>query len=283
MREQSAIIDQAARLREIALGSYNVQAAAMPYRICVTSGKGGVGKSTVALNLAIALASFGQKVLLVDADSNLGNLDVLLGIAPRYRLGHILHGKIDIEDALVNPFPNLKILPGSSGDLDYPEMTAIVQQRFLQDLFSLEEHFDLLFIDTSAGLSRETITYALESDETVVVTSIEPTSVMDSYAVIKTITISRPDERISVLMNAAQVPAQADETVQKLRMAVDHFLKRDIGYLGSIPFDVDMKNAVLAQEPVLKRYPASAASLSLRSAAQTIINQSLISDVGRQQ
>ena len=163
--------------------------------------------------------------------------------------------KVDIEDALVSPYPNLKILPGSSGDVDYPEMTTIVQQRFLQDLFSLEEHFDILLIDTSAGLSRETVTYSLESDEAIVVTSIEPTSVMDSYAVIKTISISRPDERISVLMNAAQIPNQADETVQKLRMAVDHFLKRDIGYLGSIPFDANMRNAVLAQEPVMKRYP----------------------------
>ncbi len=283
MREQTVIVDQATRLREIALGSYKVQTATMPHRISVTSGKGGVGKSTVALNLAIALCNFGQKVLLVDADSNLGNLDVLMGIAPRYRLGHVLHGKVDIEDALVSPYPNMKILPGSSGDVDYPEMTAIVQRRFLQDLFSLEEHFDILLIDTSAGLSKETVMYSLESDEAIVVTSVEPTSVMDSYAVIKTISISRPDERISVLMNAAQIPNQADETVQKLRMAVDHFLKRDIGYLGSIPFDVNMRNAVLAQEPVMKKFPASAASLSLRAAAQTIINQSLIPELGKHQ
>lgn len=180
MREQTVIVDQATRLREIALGTYAVQTATMPYRISVTSGKGGVGKSTVALNLAIALCNYGQKVLLVDADSNLGNLDVLLGIAPRYRLGHVLHGKVDIEDALVSRYANLKILPGSSGDVDYPEMTTIVQQRFLQDLFSIEEHFDVLLIDTSAGLSKETVTYSLESDEAIVVTSIEPTSVMDS-------------------------------------------------------------------------------------------------------
>ncbi len=283
MREQTAIVDQATRLREIALQNYTVQTATMPYRIAVTSGKGGVGKSTVALNLAIALCNFGQKVLLVDADANLGNLDVLLGIAPRYRLGHVLHGKVDIEDALVSSYPGLKILPGSSGDVDYPEMTTLVQQRFLQDLFSLEEHFDILLIDTSAGLSRETVTYSLESDEAIIVTSIEPTSVMDSYAVIKTISISRPSERISVLINAAQVPSDADETVQKLKMAVDHFLKRDIGYLGSIPFDVNMRNAVQAQEPVMKRFPTSAASLSLRVAAQTIINQSLIPVLGEHQ
>jgi flagellar biosynthesis protein FlhG len=107
--------------------------------------------------------------------------------------------------------------------------------------------------------------------------------VMDSYAVIKTISISRPAEKVSVLMNAAQVPSQADETVQKLKMAVDHFLKRDIGYLGSIPYDPNMRNAVLAQEPVMKRYPSSAASLSLRAAAQTIINRSLISELGTHQ
>ncbi|HTX18032.1 MAG TPA: MinD/ParA family protein [Bacteroidota bacterium] len=281
MRDSTAIMDQASRLRQIALEQVDVQAATMPYRITVTSGKGGVGKSTVALNLAIALSDAGQKVLLVDADSNLGNIDVLLGIAPRYRLGHILHGRIDIEDALVSPFGNLKILPGSSGDSDYPEMTNIVQERFLQDLFSLEEHFDFLLIDTSAGLSRETMTYALEVDEAIIVTSIEPTSVMDSYAVIKTITIARPEERISILMNAAQAPSQADETVQKLRMAVDHFLKRDIGYLGAIPFDPDMRNAVLAQEPVLKRYPSGAASLSLKSVAQNIIQQSLLQESGK--
>jgi len=283
MHEQTLIVDQATRLREIAIESYTVQTATMPYRIAVTSGKGGVGKSTVALNLAIGLCDIGQKVLLVDADSNLGNLDVLLGIAPRHRLGQVLHGRVDIEDALVSPYENLKILPGSSGDTDYPEMTTIVQDRFLQNLFSLEEHFDFLLIDTSAGLSRETIKYSLESDEAIVVTSIEPTSVMDSYAVIKTISISRPTERISVLMNASQVPSQADETVQKLRMAVDHFLKRDIGYLGSIPYDANMRHAVLAQEPVMKRYPTSAASLSLRAVAQTVIRQSLILELGKSQ
>ena len=276
MRDNTIIFDQATRLREIALGQYDVQTATMPYRITVTSGKGGVGKSTVALNLAIALSDAGLKILLVDADSNLGNIDVLLGIAPKHRLGHVLHGRVDIEDALVSPFDNLKVLPGSSGESDYPEMTTIVQERFLQDLFSLEEHFDILLFDTSAGLSRETVTYTLEADEAIVVTSIEPTSVMDSYAVIKTITISRPEERLSVLMNAAQVPSQADETMQKLRMAVDHFLKRDVVYLGSIPFDPNMRNAVLAQEPMVKRYPASAASLSLKSMAQTIIHESLI-------
>lgn len=277
MHDSSDIVDQATRLREIALRSCII--ATKPYCITITSGKGGVGKSTVALNVAITLCDLGKKVLLVDADSNLGNLDVLLGIAPQHRLGHVLRGKIEIDDALVNAYPNLKILPGSSGDVEYPEVTVLVQQRFLEDLFSLEEHFDFILIDTSAGLSKEIVTYSLESDETIVVTSVEPTSVMDAYAVIKTITISRPDHRISVLVNAAQFPMHAEETVQKLRMAVDHFLKRDINYLGSVPFDKKMRDAVLAQEAVVQKFPASASSLSLRAAAHKIINQSFMSEV----
>ena len=278
MREQTLEVDQASRLREIALRSAGRETAFRPYCMTVTSGKGGVGKSTVALNLALALCELGRKVLLVDADSNLGNLDVLIGIAPAHRLGDVLRGRIDIEDALVDPYPNLKLLPGSSGDVEYPEMTAIVQQRFLEDLFALEEKFDVIIIDTSAGLSKEVVSYSLESDETIVVTSVEPTSVMDSYAVIKTITISKPEHRISVLMNAVQIPAQADDTVKKLRLAVDHFLKREIDYLGSVPFDKNMRIAVLAQEPVLTKYPASAVSLTLKSAAREVLSQLLVSD-----
>lgn len=277
MHNSPVIEDQATRLREITLRSYG--AATTPYRIAVTSGKGGVGKSTVALNIAISLCNFGKKVLLVDADSNLGNLDILLGIAPQHRLGHLLRGELSIEDALVSPYPNLKVLPGSSGDGDYPEMTVHVQQRFLEDLFSLEEQFNFIFIDTSAGLSRGVVAYLLDSDETIVVTSIEPTSVMDAYAVIKTITISDPHHRISVLVNAAQFPSQADETVRKLRMAVEHFLRREINYLGAVPFDNKMRDAVVAQEAVVQKFPSSSSSLSLRAAAQKIINQSIISEV----
>jgi flagellar biosynthesis protein FlhG len=221
----------------------------------------------------VTLSAVGKRVLVVDADANLANLDIMVGVAPQYRLGHVLRGERDIEDVLVTASPNLKLFPGSSADTAYPEMGVTMQQRLMNGIRELEERFDYVIIDTAAGLSTQVIRYSTEADESIVVTSTEPTSIMDAYATIKLILAVKQTQKISVVVNGAHSPSEADEAMVKLQMAVRHFLHREIEYLCSIPFDKNVQRAVIAHQPVSKMFPTSASSLSFRQAVQRILVQ----------
>jgi flagellar biosynthesis protein FlhG len=273
--------DQASRMRDLASRTRRRRQGSAPLLLTVTSGKGGVGKSTIALNLALAFAGSGVKVLLVDADANLAGLDILLGVAPRFRFGDVLRGEREIEEVLIGAGPGLKVLPGSSGDVDYPLLTAERQAQVLEDLRTLEERFDVVIIDTAAGLTREVVTFATEADRVLVVTTPEPTAVVDAYAMVKVVTVSRPDAEVEMLINAARLPREAEETAHKLRLAVAHFLKREIRCAGVIPYDPAVRAAVLEQKPLMVSAPHSAAALSVQAVARAFAGQHLMSTEGR--
>ena len=274
MLETHTMNDQATRLRQMTAERHLPPPTAYPYVITITSGKGGVGKSTIALNLSLTLCALGKTVLLVDTDTNLGNLDVLLGIAPKFRLGHVVRGERDIEDVLVSPLPGLRLLPGSSGDVEYPPLSAEAQSSLMRDLKSLEDRSDYIIIDTAAGLTPEVIGYAVRADEIVVVTTPEPTAVLDAYAMIKVIHRTKPDISIKVVMNAVRVPAEADDAAAKLAVAVDRFLKRSFTYLGTIPYDQHVVTSISRQRAVVQEFPVSSASLSMKAMAQRFLQQS---------
>ena len=265
--------DQASRLRQIAAERCTRSPRVYPRVITITSGKGGVGKSTLALNLSLMLCRLDKRVLLVDADRNLGNLDVLLGIAPEFRLGHVLRGEKRIEDVLVSPFPGLHLLPGNSGDIDYPPFRAERQSALVADLKSTEQQVDDIIIDTSAGLSPDVVGFAVHADEVVIVTTPEPTAVMDAYAMIKIVHVTRPDLPIKVVMNGVRVLSDADEAAAKLAVATERFLKASFIYLGTIPYDEHMVTCVTLQRAVVQEYPASCASLSVGTIAQSFLHQ----------
>ena len=272
--------DQAERMRQIA---ELYRRPARPHVLTVTSGKGGAGKSTVALNLALTFCDLGRRVILLDADANLGGLDVMLKLSPRYRLGDVLRENVDLEEALVSPREGLKILAGNSGDVDYPLMTGNVQERLMDEILGLRERYDVLMIDTAAGLTPEVIQYAEPADETLIVTTTEPTAILDAYAMMKVLWAARADATVNLIVNAVREPADADETVNRLRIAVDHFLGRSFGYPGFVPFDSCVHKAIVQQEPVITRFPRSAASLSIkaigRSMADDFANVSLMKAV----
>ncbi len=267
------MLDQATRLREIAEKYCERPAAVRPHILAVTSGKGGVGKSTVALNLAFRLAEMGSRTLLFDADENLGNIDVMAGISPARRLGHVLRGECDIETALESPMQNLFILAGSSGEMGYQRMTIEKRRELVNDFEDLEQQFDHIVIDTAAGIGEDVVSCAVQSHEAIIVTQSEPTAVMDAYAVIKMISLTDSLVPLNLIVNAARTPAEADDTATKLRQVVQHFLHRQLTYIGSIPYDTNVSKAVVHQQPVVTEFPVSAAALSLRLIAERIYEQ----------
>jgi len=265
--------DQAARLREIARkGSGNGSDTTPPVILTVTSGKGGVGKSTVALNLAITMCDFGKNVFLFDADANLANLDVMLGISPDNRLGNVLRGELPIAQAVTFPYNRLTFLAGSSGDARYPHIDGSIQEYILDQITISNEQLDYIVLDTSAGLNKEIVNYSLSSDESIIVTTPEPTSVMDAYAMIKIISMAKPDHRFKMIINSAKSENEADETADKLQMVVSHFLNIQTDYIGTIPYDELVVKAISRQDILVKKYPRARASIAIRKIARKIID-----------
>lgn len=270
MHNQSFAVDQAATLRSMALRRTPRATVRSSRLVLVTSGKGGVGKSTIAANAAIALARTGQKVLLVDGDPNLGNLDVLLGVAPKFRLGHVLRGDVDLEDASVTLLPGLTLLAGSSGDVNYPLFHPEVHERFLDGLIRSEAAFDVVILDSGAGITEQIIHTALRADQVLVISTIEPTAVLDAYALIKIMLTGNPSIRVGVAMNMVRVPGLADEAAAKLRLAIRHFLHAEIEYTGFVPYDEAMQRSVIRQEPLMSIGARSAAALAVSRLAISV-------------
>ncbi len=261
--------DQASRMRDLALQARLSGPSIRPRLTAVTSGKGGVGKSTLSLNLAIKLCDAGRQVLLVDADTNLGSLDVMLGIAPRFRLGHFLRGEMELADVLLTAQPGLRLLPASSGDLHHPAMDAGAQSRLLAELLLSGD--DDIVLDTGAGMQTEVMEYCRRADDILVVAGPEPTSVMDAYAMMKTIWSIKADAEIRLVLNNVRSPREADETGGKLAMAVQHFLHRELRILGSVPADQAVGKAIIQQQPLVRAFPRSAAALSLQALASQLL------------
>jgi flagellar biosynthesis protein FlhG len=272
--------DQATRLREIA-ERYCERPATRPYTITVTSGKGGVGKSTIALNLAVRFAQLGNATMLLDADDNLGTLDVMAGVSPTRRLGDVLRGDADVDDALVSPMRDLFILAGNSGDSNVPRLNVTNQRTLLDTLSDLDAPCEYLIIDTAAGIGDDVVGFAVRSHETIVVTIPEPTAVMDAYAMIKMMTRADAAAPIRIIVNAAHSPAEADDTAAKLQLAVKTFLHRHVPYLGWIARDANVSHAIRRQSPVVKEFPLTKASLALQLIAERLLMQTSAARVRR--
>lgn len=267
------MLDQATRLREIADRYCGPPPAAGPHIISIVSGKGGAGKSTVALNLGEMFAARGVNTLLLDADENIGNLDVLTGVAPKYRLGSIFSGEQDIDNVIVPLKRNLALLPADSGNTDYHPMTIEQQRELLGMLSELEPRFDVVVVDTAAGIGNTVIGFAVRSHEALVVTTPEPTSVMDAYALVKLITAADRMVPVKLVVNGARTSEEAEETARKLQLAVRHFLQRHVHYLGFIPHDLHVVKAVARQNPVVQEFPFSSAARSFSALAETLLDQ----------
>jgi flagellar biosynthesis protein FlhG len=238
--------------------------------ITVTSGKGGVGKTNMVANLAIALRKLGNEVLVFDADLGLSNIDVLLNLAPSYNIEHVLSGQKSLKEVLVEGPHGIKILPASSGAQEITELDEMQRLRLMEAFDSYDGQIDVLLVDTGAGISANVAFFCIASQEIIVVTSPEPTSLTDAYALIKVLFTRYQEKDFRVLVNGARDEAEAVEVFRKLSGVTEKFLDISLDYLGSIPLDESIPRAVRRQRAFSDVYPGSVASVKLAEIASRL-------------
>jgi flagellar biosynthesis protein FlhG len=238
--------------------------------IAVTSGKGGVGKTNVVANLAFALTILRKKVLVVDADLGLANLDILLGLTPKYTIEHLFQGSKSLQDIVIEGPGGMHIVPASSGVQQLTELSAEQKLAFLAEVDSLEDPVDVMLIDTGAGISTNVLYFALAAQEIIVVTCPEPTAIADAYALMKVLACEHDHRKFQLLVNSAATSQEAEMVFQKLNRATQQFLDFSIDLLGWIPYDVYVQKAVRQQKAVIASYPNAQASHAFLRLAMAI-------------
>lgn len=238
--------------------------------IAITSGKGGVGKTNIVANLGYALTQMNKKVLIFDADLGLGNLDVLLGLAPKHNISHVAMGMMNISDIAVTGPGNMKILPASSGIESLTRLSDQQKVRLLSSLENMLDSVDIFLIDTGAGISSNVMYFNSNADEIMVVVSPEPTSITDAYALMKVLHLHYSQTYFKLIVNFAQTAKKADELYRQLRMVTDKFLDITLEYTGYVLADEEVKKGIRLQKMVSEVCPNSEASRCFAALAKKI-------------
>jgi flagellar biosynthesis protein FlhG len=240
--------------------------------IAVTSGKGGVGKSNLVVNVGIALARQGRQVLLIDADLGLGNLDILLGLHPSCTIHDVLAHRKSLSEVLVEGPEGIKILPASSGIPEMAELDSRQKLFLLHELDTFSPDLDVVLIDTGAGISRNVLFFNIAAQEILVVANHEPTSLTDAYALIKVLATQHGERHFRLVVNGIADPAEGRAVYRTLLNVTDRFLGQEISldFLGAIPHDEALGRAVLRQQAVLQLYPKARVSRWITQLAQRL-------------
>ena len=230
--------------------------------IAVTSGKGGVGKSNVVVNLGLALARRGLQVLLIDADLGLANLDILLGLTPQFTIQDLLALRKTMSEVMAQGPEGIKILPASSGIPELAELDEHQKMFLLDELDAYSESLDVVLIDTGAGISRNVMFFNIAATERIVVVNNEPTSITDAYALMKVLVTKYGETRFKLLVNGLAKPRDGDQVYRALLRVMERFLGQEISleYLGVIPHDEAIPKAVVKQQAALSLFPQSRVS-----------------------
>lgn len=245
-----------------------------PRVISVSSGKGGVGKTNVVANLAFAFTQMGKKVLVLDADLGLANINVLLGLVPRYTIEHLLKKEKGIFDILIKGPGGMFILPASSGVLELVELNEGQKIFLLSEMDILAEAVDFLLIDTSSGISSNVLYFNLAAEESIIIATPEPTSITNAYALLKILFLKYKKNTFMILINSAQDEKEAKEVYKKIISMTDRFSGCvSIDYLGFIPFDEKIPLAVKNQRPVLELFPEASSSQSFKQISQILLDK----------
>ena len=248
--------------------SHQFSADKAPRVIALTSGKGGVGKTNVTVNLGIGLAKLGSRVILFDADLGLANVEVVLGLAPRYTLYDFLYRGKTLRDILLPGPNNIKIISGGSGLLELANLNNQDIIRLRDAVKEFQNDVDYVLVDTGAGLNKNVLAFVAAAQEVVVVVTPEPTSVTDAYGLIKVLAKFNTHSEVKIIINRVQKKQEAEETFRKLQVTAQHFLPNiSIKRLGAIPEDAAVVKAVKKQQPFITLYPDSAAGAAVRESA----------------
>ncbi|WP_213182004.1 MinD/ParA family protein [Desulfosarcina cetonica] len=239
--------------------------------IAITSGKGGVGKTNIVANLGYALCKAGKRVLIFDADLGLGNLDVLLGLTPRYNLSHVVEGVKTLPEIVINGPGNLKILPASSGIQEMTRLTFFQKLEIFNELNALLCNYDIVLIDTAAGISSNVLYFNTSADEIMVVVTPEPTSITDAYALMKVLSVKYQEKHFRLIVNLVKNAREADEVSRQLCLVTNRFLDISVEHFGSIMADENVKLGVRKQKVVSEWAPMTHASRNLSELAHRLI------------
>ncbi len=241
--------------------------------LSVTSGKGGVGKTAVVANVAISLAKTGKKILIIDADLGLANIDVVFGLTPKYNLNHFFNGEQDLNSIIVEGPYGIKILPAGSGVQKFTRLESDHKIRLMEELDTLHDYFDVVLIDTEAGISENVTFFNTAAQDILVVTSPEPTAITDAYALMKLLSTQYHEKKFCLIVNSVKDEDEALNVFRKLTMVSDHYLDISIDFLGGIPFDRRMHESIRQQKAMVDLYPATKASAAFESLAGSITSE----------
>lgn len=271
------IKDQAEQLRIAALqANYQQELKSCPKEsgcqvIAVSSGKGGVGKTSLVLNLGLALSRQGYRVTLIDADLGLANLDVLLNLNPEFNINDVLRGRKTIEEITLTGLLNIKLVPGGTGLFGLANLDYVRRQHLLEQLTRLEEGEDYMLIDTAAGLSRNVTSLIAAADDFVLVTTPEPTALTDAYGMLKVLATKGMKNKSHVVVNLAKNSVQGLATFKRLQEVTDSYLPAvELGYLGTIPADRVVSEAVYNFSPFYTSHPKSSAAVAVNRIARRL-------------
>ena len=238
--------------------------------IAVSGGKGGVGKSNISVNLSIALAELRRRVVLLDADLGLANVDVLLGIRTTHTLADVLAGTHSLTDVLVTGPAGMKIVPASSGVQRMAELSSAEHAGLINAFNDLSDQVDILVIDTAAGISDTVVSFVRAANEVIIVVCDEPSSITDSYALIKLLNKEHRMQRFRVVANMTRTPQEGINMFNKLNTVCERFLDVTLQFVGQIPFDENVRKAVQKQKALLEFAPSSKAAIAIRALAQAV-------------
>ncbi len=268
--------DQAEKLRKMASSirqQIEVEVINKPRQtrvIVISSGKGGVGKSTIALNMSLLLCEQNKKVILMDADMGLANLDIMLGIMPEYTIQHVMQGRKRLKDIIMDGPAGLKIIPGGSGINELANLNDNDISRLIQELGKVDGEYDYMIIDTGAGIARNVISFLLAADDVIMVTTAEPTSLTDAYGTIKTIIRQSYAGTIYLIVNKVTDKYEGIMVAEKFKIACKKFLATDLISLGNIVYEPAVREGIMRQQAFTQMFPQSTATKNIISIVESL-------------
>jgi len=269
-------MDQATKLRMMVQNDNKLTSSRV---IAVTSGKGGVGKTTLSVNLAIELSRLGKKVVIFDADFGLANVEVMLGIRPKYNLLDLIHNKMSMKDIITNGPNGIGFISGGSGVSELALLDNASIKLLISELVKLDQMYDVVIIDTGAGITDSVMEFVMMSPEVLLVVTPEPTSITDAYSLLKV--LRRKEDfnplfkTISVVSNRVTSNDEGREIFSKIDTVSSKFLNTKLKFLGSVIQDKNASLAIIEQKPVLLAYPTSTVSKSISNLAKVILEKNI--------